>query len=402
MAQIPINVEASCAQHPRLKPGNALPRNGQTRVSQQRLFTLGSLWLQDDAKDEFRTFARTQLLWNTLNLQYAAYLTFEPQQLTTDAVSEKLTKLSEVVGIGLGIAAMCAQFEVNLNRFRRFMTAGSSTRRVDFEYYSGGQRFFHETKGTTYDTSVQGMCIDIAQQKDQTQQYVADQAAQNVGAAPIAIAGCTGSVALYRHTQRTNFSSLITLIDPPPADLEGTRAPSESDELACVLRYYQNVYAATHSTLQNEGSLGLAEWLAQVASGLEDGQPAPTSAPANLRVHARVTEPGVPESLYRGTIFDARLARRSVLSFPTFEVANESIPAPVTFLGVSQEVTDLVQGCQWDDLLAYLDSGSTLENRDGIDISESGIMSKHIDSDEINEESRRNFPSLKRIWPGKR
>src|SRR5271167_388641 len=138
MTQISINVEASCSKHPKLKPGSALPRNGQTRVSQQRLFTLGSLWLQDDAKDEFRTFAQTQILWNTLNLQYAAYLTFEPQQLTTDAAGEKLTKLSEVVGVGLGIAAMCAQFEVNLNRFRRFMTIGSSTRRVDFEYYSGG------------------------------------------------------------------------------------------------------------------------------------------------------------------------------------------------------------------------------------------------------------------------
>jgi len=397
VSQIPINVEASCAQHPRLKPGNALPRNGQTRVSQQRLFTLSSLWLQDDAKDEFRTFAQTQLLWNTLNLQYAAYLIFEPNQLTTDAVHEKLTQLSEVVGVGLGMAAMCAQFEINLNRFRRFMTHGSSTRRVDYEYYSGGQRFFHETKGTTYDTTVQGMCDDIAQQKDQTLQYVANQAAQNISGALIEIAGCTGSVALYRHTQRANFSSLITLIDPPPADSENTRAPSESDELACVLRYYQNFYAATHSSLQNEGSLGLAEWLAQVAGGLEKGQSAPTSAPTNLRSRARVTEPGVPDSLYRGTIFDARLARRSILSFPTFEAANASIPAPVTFLGVSQEVTDLVQGCQWNDLLTYSDSGSTLEPRDGTDISESGIMSKRIDSEEINEESRRNFRLLKRI-----
>jgi hypothetical protein len=402
MAQIPINVEASCAQHPRLKPGNALPRNGQTRVTQQRLFTLGSLWLQDDAKAEFRTFAQTQLLWDTLNLQYSAYLIFEPQQLTTDAVGEKLTQLSEVVGVGLGIAAMYAQFEVNLNRFRRFVTVGSHTRRVDFEYYSGGQRFFHETKGTTYATSVQRMCDDIADQKNQTQQYVADQASQHASGTSIGIAGSTGSVALYRHTQRTELSSLITLIDPPPVDLEGTRSPSESDELACVLRYYQNFYSVTHSSLQNEGSLGLAEWLAQVASGLEKGQPAPTSPPPNLRVRARLTEPGLPESLYRGTIFDARLARRSVLSFPTFEAANESIPAPVTFLGVSQEVTNLVQGCQWNDLLAYSDSGSNSELRDGIDISESGIMSKRIDSEEINEESRRSFRSLKSILSGKR
>jgi hypothetical protein len=119
----------------------------------------------------------------------------------------------------------------------------------------------------------------------------------------------------------------------------------------------------------------------------------PSAGPALLTP----TQCRVPESLYRGTIFDARLTRRSILSFPTFEAANESIPAPGTFLGVSQEVTDLVQRCQWDDSLAYSDSDSTLEHRNETDISESGIMSKRVDSDEINEGSRRDFLSLKRI-----
>src|SRR3974390_1473649 len=137
MSQIPINVEASCGQHPLLKAGDAVPRIGQTRVSQQRLFSLGSLWLQDNKKTQFRTFKATQAAWGFLNMRYSAYLTFSPQQLTTDADTEMLTDLSEVVGVALGVAAIYAQFNVNLNRFRKFATPGTSTRRLDFEYYSG-------------------------------------------------------------------------------------------------------------------------------------------------------------------------------------------------------------------------------------------------------------------------
>lgn len=397
MAQIPINVEASCGQHPRLKPGYDLPRNGQTRISQERLFSLGSLSLQNDKKIEFESYDETRHRWTALLALYGAYLTFEPQQVTTDAEGETLTKLSEIVGVALGMAAMCAQFEVNLNRFRKFMTPGSSTRRVDFEYYSGSQRFFHETKGTTYDPKVQGMCDDIGEQKEQTQDYVANYQVSPGAPAPLAISGCTGSVALYRHVLRTNFLSLITLIDPPTADTKGARPPSESDELACVLRYYQNFYAVTHPTIQNDRSLGIGQWLAQVADGLEHGRPAPDSAPANLRARARVTEPGATDSLYRGSYIDARLVKWNVIASPTFEVATERIRFPVTFLGVSQEVTALIQGCRWEDLLAYNDAGVALD-RDGIDVSESGIMSKRVDPEEVNEESRRSFASLKRLW----
>lgn len=173
-------------------------------------------------------------------MRYAAYLTFSSQQITTDAVSELLTDLSEVVGVALGVAAMNAQFNVNLNRFRKFATQGMSTKRLDFEYYSGNQRFFHETKGTTYDTRVQGLCDSIDSQKSEAQTYVSNQPDQ------IAISGCTGSIAQYRHIKRTHFISQVTQIDPPPPDKRDARDPQESDELACVLRYYQNFYAVTH------------------------------------------------------------------------------------------------------------------------------------------------------------
>jgi len=391
MSQIPINVETSCAAHPLLKAGSALPRIGQVRVSQQRLFSLGSLWLQDNKKAQFRTLKQTRNVWGFLNMRYAAYLTFSQQQITTDAETELLTDLSEVVGVALGVAAMNSQFKLNLNRFRKFSTPGASTKRLDFEYYSGNLRFFHETKGTTYETRVQRLCDDIDAQKSQTRTYVSNQSGQ------IAISGCTGSIAQYRHVKRSYFISQITLIDPAPPDQEGARRPLESDELACVLRYYQNFYAATHSQPHGGRLIGLADWLAGVASALEDGGTAPTSAPPNLRVNARVGEPDVPDSLYRGTFFDARLTRRSLLTFRTFAEASRRMAAPVNFVGVSDDVTSLIRECRWTDLLAYSDLTSNAVQQSGTEILESGIMTKKVESEEIDVGSKRAFRGLQKV-----
>lgn len=149
MSTISITVEQSCSAHPRLRPGAAPPRSATIRVSQQRLFELGSLWLQDNGISKFKTLEQTRRGWERLRWQYTDYLDFSNNQITTRTDGEKLKGLSEIVGVGLGVAAVYGHFRVNLNRFRRFI-ASASTKRVDFEFYSSSARFFHEAKGTTY------------------------------------------------------------------------------------------------------------------------------------------------------------------------------------------------------------------------------------------------------------
>jgi len=300
-------------------------------------------------------------------------------------------KLSEVVGIALGVAAMCAQFDININRFRRYQVVGTRTRHVDFEYYSGNQRFFHEAKGTTYVQRVARLRSDILDQKTQTRSHIAAQANA------IAITACTGSIAQYRHTSRLNFPSQIILVDPPPSDQVEARAAAEADELACVVRYYQNLYSITHRRPQGRKQVGLDEWLMTVARGLESGEAAPRSAPENLISRGRLIEPGSSDSLYRGTLFDARIARRSVKTYDSFESATESIPNPVTFLGVSEEITELIRNCRWTDLLGYKNRVlDAVGESDGIDISESGVLTKRLDTAEFNDSSKREFLLLKK------
>lgn len=389
MSNISITVEQSCSAHPRLRPGATPPRSATIRVSQQRLFELGSLWLQDNDISKFKTLEQTRHGWEKLHWQYTDYLDFSSNQIQTRANGEKLKGLSEIVGVGLGVAAVYGQFRVNLNRFRRFM-APASTKRVDFEFYSSSARFFHETKGTTYSSSVPQMRAQISQQKSQTATYVGG--LPN----PIAIAGSTGSIALYQHEDRASFDTTVILIDPPADGPPDARPASEADELACVLRYYQNFYSVTHINNQNPDSLILASWLRKIASQLEIGGAVPSVVPKRLYTRGRTREPEAQHSVYWGTIFDARIAHASVMANASFDEATEKIKTPVTFVGVSQDVTDLIRRAQWDDLLSYVDANATLEHREGIEIADSGILTKYLEPGEYDQASRAEFNRLKR------
>lgn len=397
MSSIPTNVEQSCASHPRLKPGATLPRNGVAEVSQQRLFALGTLTLQTSTKPTLATYELVESRWENLHGIYADWLQFEPDQIVTDATSETLTRLSEIVGVALGVAALDAEFNIQINRFQRF-NPGGSARRVDFEYYADGERFFHETKGTTYEESVQTMCDSIAGQKESTLETL-QSTTPAVNALPVNVSGLTGSVSLYRHTSRTTTSCLITLIDPPLATQESARRPTEADELACVLRYYRNFYRVTLPLLRNVNSFRLDQWLDQVIDGLEGGASAPDRAPDNLRTNARLRDPRNPSSPYAGTVFDARYAKRSLLRYADLSEATERIKSPISFLGVSDTVTDLIRECRWADLLTFRDplAQSTSNHLNGREVLESGILCERVDLQNFNSgASPKTYASMRK------
>jgi hypothetical protein len=270
---------------------------------------------------------------------------------------------------------------------------------VDFEYYAGGQRFFHETKGTTIESSVQAMCDAVGDQKESTVENLPAIGTSQPNL-PVQVSGLTGSVALYRHVNRPQTMSLVTLIDPPRDSRKGTRPASEGDELACVLRYYKNFYQAIQPPLRNVRSISAEQWLTEVISNLSAGLPAPKTSPRNLRINARAFEPGAPNSPYRGAWFDARFTRRSVLRYRTLAEATTNMRSPVTFVGVSREVSELIKACRWDELLSYRDprSEGRRAHENGRDILASGVLSKRVNPGEVETGSPKSFASLKRFW----
>lgn len=231
------------------------------------------------------------------------------------------------------------------------------------------------------------MRAQISQQKSQTATYVGG--LPN----PIATAGGTGSIALYQHKDRTSFDTTVILVDPPADSPPDARPSAKADELACVLWYDQNFYSVTHINNQNPDSLILASW---IASQLETGGAAPSVAPKRLYTKGRTREPEDRNSIYWGTIFEARIAHASVMAYASFDEAAKKIKTPVTFVGVSQDVTDLIRRARWDDLLSYVDANAALEHREGIEIADSGILTKRLEPGEYDQASQAEFNRLKR------
>lgn len=224
------------------------------------------------------------------------------------------------------------------------------------------------------------MCDSISEQKESTLSTLASMVAAP-GTLPVAVSGLTGSVALYRHVDRPTTNCLVTLIDPPVGDQEGTRRATEADELACVLRYYRNFYRVTLPIISNIRSLRLDVWLDQVIGLLERGATAPEVAPSNLHTNAKVRLPQTPDSTYGGALFDARYAGRSLLRYASLQEASANIASPISFVGVSDEVTEMIRTCRWDDLLSYRDTlarGWT-DGRAGREVLSSGVLCERVE-----------------------
>ena len=128
-------------------------------------------------------------LWASLFNIYCRYLEISNGQLAAIVAEEHLKDISEFIGIAYGILALTSEFSVELNRIQRFTPTGRK-KRVDFEFVVGGSRYFHETKGTTYENRVSKLRQDILKQKSSTRDYCA-----KPGQTPAT--ACTGSIALH-------------------------------------------------------------------------------------------------------------------------------------------------------------------------------------------------------------
>lgn len=370
MTQITVSVLKSCKKHPLLKTGKKLPRASTLDLSPKLLFSLATLRLQQPIKGR-RTFKETESLWTNLLALHGLELKFEKNNLVANTLNaESVQNLSEIVGVGCGLAALRNEFNLNINRFSRYRGVAGK-KRLDFEFFRGNKRFFHETKGTTNKRALLGIRADIEEQKESTKLL------NKKPADGRQLSGCTGSVVLYRRSPESTYDSSVELLDPPAA--EDGLPSRESDELSAVLRYYLNFYTVTQWDPANLGRLGIAEWVARVATDVELGRRPPQAAPANLftRPRIRQTRGG---SRYGGTLFDARISRPAVRRFRTFSEATRTFESPVTFVGVNEDVTAAVIECRWERLLEFDSRGTDSVARDGQQVElESGILVQGAD-----------------------
>jgi hypothetical protein len=341
---ISVTVEGSCANHPLLAAGATLPKKSNLTITPEILFGVGSLRCQS-ADLELYSYVDTVQLWQSLHQIYGRYLSLLDVRFVAVATGEQLRDISEFVGVSYGLLAVNNELSVPLSQIRRFTPSGKG-KRVDFEFYINNVRYFHETKGTTLPGSVSGMRKNILKQKASTKAYC-----NQKGQAPPS--WITGSIAVYPHRKRPKIVPAVFLVDPPVDNNSAVQDIRATENLITVLRYYQTFYAVTHLAPTGRKRISLAKWIAGIIHNLSREEPAPTSAPSNLESRPRLAEPGAETSIFKGTVFDARITRKNVARFQNFEEATSNLIAPQTFVGVSQDVTDLITQCRWDELLVY-------------------------------------------------
>lgn len=343
-----VTIESSCANHPLVGAGAKLPSQNSLTITPEVLFGVGSLRCQS-ADLELYSYDDTVQLWQSLHQIYGRYLTLLGVNVAAVATGEHLKDISEFIGVSYGLLVLNRELSVPLNQIRRFTPVGKG-KRVDFEFFINNARFFHETKGTTISGSISTFRNKILKQKSSTRAYCNRKGQTQAS-------GITGSIALYPHRNRPEIVPEVFLIDPPVDNRSTEQNIRTTEPLITALRYYQTFYAVTHLAPTDRNTISLARWIASIIRKLNRGGSAPTEAPSNLESRPRLAEPGAENSVFKGTIFDARIARRNVDHFRDFEEATRRVVAPQTFVGVSQDVTLLITQCRWNELLAYrLDS----------------------------------------------
>ena len=113
----------------------------------------------------------------------------------------------------------------------------------------------------------------------------------------------------------------------------------------------------------------------------------------------RLGEPARENSEFKGTVFDARIRLDNVRRFRTFQEASLAINMPQTFVGVSNQVTDLLTQCRWGELLSFrmaIDGVTT--HKESRSILPTGILIKNLPNNaEWNALAENEFIQLKKV-----
>lgn len=340
----PIMIDSSCAGHPLLRPqyaALALPAWAGVTLSPKKLFGYAAMKLQDAAFPDVATYDTVRRKANSMIDLYGRRLTYQPAGMSVAGDTETKATLSELVGIGVGLAAACKVFQVNPNRISRFISSRTG-KRMDYEFVVRNRRYLHEVRGTTSVGTKGTMVADVAPKK----------------AAPASqgYAAHSGVVTLYSQGGNNDYA---VVLDPPA---EGGQV-GERDELAVLLEYYHNVYRLTHTApafLER-----IQSWLARHHAG--ERQPPPRRPSANEILRPRVTTESREWGAIGGTIYDARILPEAVRAYETFDSASEAISQPTWLVGTLAPLDGIIRAGDWEGLLEYeADFGTQNRERDAV------------------------------------
>jgi hypothetical protein len=326
-----ITIDASCSHHPLLPVSvrSNLPKYDYIKISPLKLYGYASMHVQDPSRAGVSNYAEVRTKANSILDLYGHGLSFGNNSISVTCDPEIKTKLSEMVGVGAGLAASCKIFGINPNRISRFIQSGKG-KRMDFIATKSGASFLIETRGTTSSKKHSSMIKEVGPKKTSplSSGYTA----------------YSGAITLFGISNSTTIDR-ITVVDPI-----GDGAPkSELDEISSMVKHYASILKLTH--FRSQFISELETWYNNYNLG--DITLHPPAIQRGVTLRARYTDDIDGIGKVCGTIFDHRTLKSTVNAVDSFRMATELYKKPTILMGLHREVVDLIKRGAWKDLLSY-------------------------------------------------
>lgn len=158
MAKIEVRLMNDIKNTP---PFNKLSKLNVTKVD---IFRLGILTFDPPTTIKEDDFEYQQSKAPYLQKLYEDYISLTSSSVITNAQGETGSKVSEIIGVGVGLAYAVKILKIIPNKIKRILIKGKG-KRLDFEVIKRKQRFEIETRSTSYKGSVNKMMNEVLEKK---------------------------------------------------------------------------------------------------------------------------------------------------------------------------------------------------------------------------------------------
>jgi hypothetical protein len=253
------------------------------------------------------------------------YISLKPSAVVTNARGESAIKISEIIGVGVGLAYATKLLSVVANRVKKIGRDGTK-KRLDFEILKDGKRYEVETRSTSYSSSINRMLTEVlakkAEQEDTAIRF--------------------GAVTLSRSPDDTG-QSYISVCD----DNDETRVTTEKYRITDFINYYLPVLSLVLDS----------HYFNILSKNLEKGRIRKRMIKAD-KIKKRIKHEGFT---YCGDAFDRRLILKKVRENARTNESSETVLRRLTnvegvhqtFIGIDERLIDMLNANDLEGVTVY-------------------------------------------------
>jgi hypothetical protein len=254
--------------------------------------------------------------------------------------------LSEFIGVGVGLFYAKNLFNLNPNRIKKLPRPNRRVPYLDYSAISRNKKLEIELKGTTYESKIANLITKCLSKKS---------ASQNT-------AQKFGVITLIRKEGEIRDSKIVVCDDP-----EDNNKVDVREEIDTILEHYLPVLSFT---LKPRDYNEFRRVLGINKDKIKELQLIPKAFKHQVLYDGKK---------FLGGFFDKRLISENILKFSgehgNFELLTSKLGKVKYFLGIDEQIIDIINNKNYSKLLEYNSSEKVIENENGsVSITSDGVI----------------------------